>query len=146
MWSIGTIVVELVLRVPFLAGDSDIDQLKKTFHAMGSPTEQDWPVSTSIYNGGPAFVHNGPCFGFGAQQSRPSPLSLHPQGWYYLARLRLRLLLLAADYSDRPQQHQESRLLGYRCGLERLFMPAACCIQPSPLSSLPAALPVRNLL
>jgi len=46
MWSIGTIVVELVLRVPFLAGDSDIDQLKKTFHALGSPTEQEWPVST----------------------------------------------------------------------------------------------------
>lgn len=44
MWSIGTILVELVLRVPFLAGDSDIDQLKKTFHAMGSPTETDWPV------------------------------------------------------------------------------------------------------
>lgn len=45
MWSIGTIFVELVLRAPFLAGDSDIDQLKKTFHAMGSPTEEEWPVS-----------------------------------------------------------------------------------------------------
>lgn len=45
MWSIGTILVELVLRVPFLAGDSDIDQLKKTFHAMGTPTDEDWPVS-----------------------------------------------------------------------------------------------------
>jgi cyclin-dependent kinase 7 len=44
LWSMGTIFVELVLRVPFLAGDTDIDQLKKTFHAMGSPTEQDWPV------------------------------------------------------------------------------------------------------
>lgn len=46
MWSIGTIFVELILRVPFLSGESDIDQLKKTFHAMGSPTEEDWPVST----------------------------------------------------------------------------------------------------
>jgi cyclin-dependent kinase 7 len=41
----GTILVELVLRVPFLSGDSDADQLKKTFHAMGTPTEEDWPVS-----------------------------------------------------------------------------------------------------
>jgi cyclin-dependent kinase 7 len=41
----GTILVELVLRVPFLAGDSDMDQLKKTFHALGSPTEDEWPVS-----------------------------------------------------------------------------------------------------
>jgi serine/threonine protein kinase len=55
MWSIGTIVVELVLRVPFLAGDSDIDQLKKTFHAMGSPTEQDWPVSCCLG------IHMDPC-------------------------------------------------------------------------------------
>lgn len=44
MWSMGTIFVELVLRVPFLAGDTDMDQLKKTFHAMGSPTEEEWPV------------------------------------------------------------------------------------------------------
>jgi cyclin-dependent kinase 7 len=43
----GTILVELVLRVPFLAGDTDADQLKKTFHAMGTPTEEDWPVSIS---------------------------------------------------------------------------------------------------
>lgn len=45
MWSIGTIFVELILRVPFLAGETDIDQLKRTFHAMGSPTEHEWPVS-----------------------------------------------------------------------------------------------------
>lgn len=43
----GTILVELVLRVPFLAGDTDADQLKKTFHAMGTPTEEDWPVSAA---------------------------------------------------------------------------------------------------
>jgi cyclin-dependent kinase 7 len=45
IWSMGTILVELVLRVPFLAGDTDADQLKKTFHALGTPTEEDWPVS-----------------------------------------------------------------------------------------------------
>lgn len=44
IWSIGTIFIELILRVPFLSGETDIDQLKKTFHAMGSPTEEDWPV------------------------------------------------------------------------------------------------------
>ncbi|EIW67721.1 hypothetical protein TREMEDRAFT_33381 [Tremella mesenterica DSM 1558] len=48
IWSIGTIFVELILRVPFLAGDTDIDQLKKTFHAMGTPTEQDWPGHTKL--------------------------------------------------------------------------------------------------
>ncbi|OCF57022.1 CMGC/CDK/CDK7 protein kinase [Kwoniella mangroviensis CBS 10435] len=48
MWSIGTIFVELILRVPFLSGETDIDQLKKTFHAMGTPTEQDWPGHTKL--------------------------------------------------------------------------------------------------
>lgn len=48
IWSMGTIFVELILRVPFLAGETDIDQLKKTFHAMGTPTEQDWPVSSFL--------------------------------------------------------------------------------------------------
>ncbi|KAI9634745.1 kinase-like domain-containing protein [Dioszegia hungarica] len=48
MWSIGTIFIELILRVPFLSGESDIDQLKKTFHAMGSPTEEDWPGHTKL--------------------------------------------------------------------------------------------------
>lgn len=43
MWSMGTIFVELILRVPFLAGETDFDQLKKTFHAMGTPTDQEWP-------------------------------------------------------------------------------------------------------
>lgn len=47
IWSIGTILVELVLRVPFLSGDTDADQLKKTYHAMGTPTEEDWPVCGS---------------------------------------------------------------------------------------------------
>ena len=45
IWSVGTIFVELVLRVPFLSGETDIDQLKKMFQAMGTPTEQEWPVS-----------------------------------------------------------------------------------------------------
>ncbi|WWC62817.1 uncharacterized protein I303_105415 [Kwoniella dejecticola CBS 10117] len=48
IWSMGTIIVELILRVPFLSGETDIDQLKKTFHAMGTPTEQDWPGHTKL--------------------------------------------------------------------------------------------------
>ncbi|KIR53093.1 CMGC/CDK/CDK7 protein kinase [Cryptococcus gattii Ru294] len=48
VWSMGTIFVELILRVPFLSGETDIDQLKKTFHAMGTPTEQDWPGHTKL--------------------------------------------------------------------------------------------------
>jgi cyclin-dependent kinase 7 len=44
MWAVGCIIAELLLRVPFLPGESDIDQLTKIFQALGSPTEETWPV------------------------------------------------------------------------------------------------------
>ncbi len=34
-----------LFQVPFLAGDSDLDQLTKIFEALGTPTEETWPVS-----------------------------------------------------------------------------------------------------
>lgn len=36
------------LQLPFLAGDSDLDQLTKIFEALGTPTEESWPVSFSF--------------------------------------------------------------------------------------------------
>lgn len=43
MWAIGCIIAELLLRVPFLPGESDLGQLSKIFETLGTPTEQDWP-------------------------------------------------------------------------------------------------------
>ena len=36
---------ELMLRTPYFAGDTDIDQLAKIFAALGTPTEEKWPVN-----------------------------------------------------------------------------------------------------
>jgi serine/threonine protein kinase len=36
-----------MLRTPYLPGESDMDQVKTIFRALGTPTEDDWPVSTS---------------------------------------------------------------------------------------------------
>lgn len=44
IWSVGCIFAELMLRTPYLPGESDMDQLKTTFRALGTPTEEDWPV------------------------------------------------------------------------------------------------------
>lgn len=44
MWAVGCILAELMLRVPFLPGESDLDQLTKIFQALGSPSEETWPV------------------------------------------------------------------------------------------------------
>ncbi|XP_026463823.1 cyclin-dependent kinase 7 isoform X1 [Ctenocephalides felis] len=47
LWAVGCILAELLLRVPFLPGESDLDQLTRIFQVLGTPTEDDWPgVST----------------------------------------------------------------------------------------------------
>lgn len=33
-----------MLRIPYLPGESDMDQLKTIFRALGTPTEDEWPV------------------------------------------------------------------------------------------------------
>ncbi|KAJ3395582.1 hypothetical protein CcCBS67573_g00531 [Chytriomyces confervae] len=43
IWAIGCIFAELMLRTPYLAGDSDLGQLQTIFRALGTPTEEDWP-------------------------------------------------------------------------------------------------------
>jgi cyclin-dependent kinase 7 len=48
MWSIGCIFAELMLRVPYFAGDNEFDQLGKIFNALGTPTEEKWPGMKSL--------------------------------------------------------------------------------------------------
>lgn len=35
--------------MPFLPGESDLDQLSRIFQVLGTPTEKDWPVSSLQY-------------------------------------------------------------------------------------------------
>ena len=43
VWSMGVVFAELILRVPFLAGESDLHQLQLICKAIGTPTEENWP-------------------------------------------------------------------------------------------------------
>ncbi|XP_004207735.1 cyclin-dependent kinase 7 isoform X1 [Hydra vulgaris] len=43
MWAVGCVLAELLLRVPFLPGDSDLSQLSKIFETLGTPTTAEWP-------------------------------------------------------------------------------------------------------
>lgn len=43
VWAAGCIFAELLLRRPFLPGNTDIDQLGKIFQAFGTPTPSQWP-------------------------------------------------------------------------------------------------------
>lgn len=49
IWSVGCIFAELMLRTPYLPGESDMDQLKTIFRALGTPTEEDWPVGVPLF-------------------------------------------------------------------------------------------------
>lgn len=48
IWAVGCILAELLLRVPFLPGESDLDQLTKIFQALGTPSEENWPNLKSL--------------------------------------------------------------------------------------------------
>lgn len=42
VWSMGTVFAELILRFPFLAGNTDMHQLELICNAIGTPTEENW--------------------------------------------------------------------------------------------------------
>ncbi|KAL9106738.1 MAG: hypothetical protein Q9227_008308 [Pyrenula ochraceoflavens] len=50
VWSIGMVFAELLLRLPFVPGESDIDQITKICQAVGTPTETHWPGVSSLPN------------------------------------------------------------------------------------------------
>jgi len=58
-WALGCIFAELLLRGPFLAGESDLDQLAKIVHALGTPDARSWPGCTAL----PDFVEFQACEG-----------------------------------------------------------------------------------
>lgn len=43
IWAVGCIGAELMLRKPFLTGDTDLSQLTKIFEICGTPSEDQWP-------------------------------------------------------------------------------------------------------
>ncbi len=43
VWSMGAVFAELVLRTPFMPGNTDIHQIDLISQAIGSPTEDNWP-------------------------------------------------------------------------------------------------------
>ncbi|EER25999.1 TFIIH complex serine/threonine-protein kinase subunit kin28 [Coccidioides posadasii str. Silveira] len=50
VWSMGMVFAELLLRVPFAAGNTDLDQISKICAAFGTPTEDNWPGVTKLPN------------------------------------------------------------------------------------------------
>jgi serine/threonine protein kinase len=48
VWSVGAVLAELISLCPLFPGTNDIDQMFRVFQVMGTPSPENWPVSTSI--------------------------------------------------------------------------------------------------
>ena len=48
MWSVGTILAEMVTKRPLFPGDSEVDEIFKIFRVLGTPNEEVWPGVTTL--------------------------------------------------------------------------------------------------
>lgn len=48
IWSVGLVFAELIIRVPYLAGETEVMQIKIISQAIGTPTEENWPGVTRL--------------------------------------------------------------------------------------------------
>lgn len=48
VWSVGLVLAELVLRLPYIAGNTEIHQIQLICQAVGTPTEENWPGVTKL--------------------------------------------------------------------------------------------------
>ncbi|KAI0194014.1 kinase-like domain-containing protein [Xylaria flabelliformis] len=48
VWSVGLVLAELVIRTPYIAGNSEIHQIQLICQAVGTPTEDNWPGVTKL--------------------------------------------------------------------------------------------------
>jgi cyclin-dependent kinase 7 len=43
IWSVGLVFAELVIRTPYIAGDTEVHQVNLICQAVGTPNEENWP-------------------------------------------------------------------------------------------------------
>ncbi|KAI1138984.1 serine/threonine-protein kinase [Hypoxylon sp. FL0543] len=43
IWSVGLVFAELVIRTPYIAGNTEMHQISLICQAVGTPTEENWP-------------------------------------------------------------------------------------------------------
>ncbi|KAL2256584.1 hypothetical protein VTK26DRAFT_1441 [Humicola hyalothermophila] len=48
VWSVGMVFAELIIRAPFLAGNTEVEQIALICKHIGTPTEDNWPGVTRL--------------------------------------------------------------------------------------------------
>lgn len=99
VWSMGIVFAELILRTPFLPGNTDVHQLDLICQAIGTPTEANWPGVSKL----PDYVT------FRADTVRPLQGREHYTGLFGTAGtlgVELLMSMLSLDPRRRPTARQ----------------------------------------
>jgi cyclin-dependent kinase 7 len=48
VWSVGLVLAELIIRNPYLPGNSEVEQIALISRQIGTPTEDNWPGVTQL--------------------------------------------------------------------------------------------------
>ncbi|CAK7206406.1 TFIIH complex serine/threonine-protein kinase subunit kin28 [Sporothrix eucalyptigena] len=48
VWSVGLVFAELIIRNPYLPGNTEVEQIGLICRALGTPTEENWPGVTRL--------------------------------------------------------------------------------------------------
>lgn len=48
VWSVGCVFAELIMRAPYLPGDTELGQIKLICEAVGTPNDENWPGVTKL--------------------------------------------------------------------------------------------------
>ncbi|KAI1075212.1 kinase-like domain-containing protein [Whalleya microplaca] len=48
IWSVGAVFAELIIRTPYMAGFTELQQINLICQAVGTPTEENWPGVTKL--------------------------------------------------------------------------------------------------
>jgi cyclin-dependent kinase 7 len=118
MWSVGCIFAELMIRIPFFPGQGEIDQLGKIFHALGTPSESEWP-GMSLLPSYMAFAHREPT-PLANNFPAASPDALDLLKWFF-----------KFDPNQRPSAAQAR---------QHAYFTAPGTVMPAPLDKLPTPL------
>jgi len=115
MWAVGCIFAELLIRIPFFPGSSEIDQLGRIFHALGTPSEQDWPGVVDL----PSYM--------AFNRIEPVPLATH----FPRASPRAVALLSALFTFDPARRPSATQALAHE------YFTAPDAVKPVPCDALP---------